>query len=670
MTAALIAPDTEAPDTETVTAMLSEPARALQRCLDPLLGEIQTCFLAPPLTGSDDRLAKLFDHLAAASRFLTGPSVSESAGLCQTLHEYWRETPAQVDPGRHRRRLSDLLRCRDSLREITAQDALRQVMAAHVGTIIDGLTRLDGQLDGAEGSDAVQEACTRCSAILGAARFLESGMSDHLQLPPPDPRALLRWLLMLEQQLTSVSSPVSAHQVFRRELQRCLRRCGRSPASDGLSQTLWQLQLLAGAGLALAVPTGHDKTELLPRRRFRQLLATSAQALYQRRCAEQAEPEALREVLRQALSLLAAHESGEFAPAAPGLVLTSLPGPARAPMQALLTVIPAHDQAPDWATISLHLYRLLVCLRMLAGGFVDIPARASSPQELVPWLVLVASLYASTQHCVQQSVVTAEDQNRLLELLRRLPRRLMPESVPEDKDLVPAAVLLAARLGLRAQRHWQRLTLTLDAVQQDFVDVSVQRVLAAQLHYLPRMGAGSGDGGHRALPQDVLCDLRLLLKGARILNVPRIESLVLVMIEIYQLILDEPAFGRAPDIAKVLPRAHRSLSRMLDQAAAWQAPGNARRVINSLYGCLERWRGDGNTATACGVFASVSERPAGQRDDSWQMCLTTNRRLRKLLRHQEDLEMIRALLLELLRSQEELIRRQTDYAATPDAPPV
>jgi hypothetical protein len=151
--------------------------------------------------------------------------------------------------------------------------------------------------------------------------------------------------------------------------------------------------------------------------------------------------------------------------------------------------------------------------------------------------------------------------------------------------------------------------------------------------------------------------------------VQRVESLVLVMIEFYRQMLNHPAFADASGTRKVLLRAHRSLCRMLDQAAAWQAPGNARRVINSLYAWLERWRGAGhrlNVPTA----AAVNERLASQHDQAWQGCLATNRRLRKLVRHQHDLDNIRALLLELLRSQEESIRRQVTYGTSLDAPQV
>jgi hypothetical protein len=151
-----------------------------------------------------------------------------------------------------------------------------------------------------------------------------------------------------------------------------------------------------------------------------------------------------------------------------------------------------------------------------------------------------------------------------------------------------------------------------------------------------------------------------LLKGARILNAQRIEALVLVMMEVYQEMLSCPDFSVQPDISKALPRAHRSLCRMLDQAALWHAPGNARRMINRLYVCLERWRGDRGLAIRP-AFNTIRECPAGHNDHAWRRCMATNHRLRKLLRQQDDLNSIRALLLELLRSQDDCIRRQSDY---------
>lgn len=654
-----------------------EPVHALRRCLDSLLGEIQAGILAPaapPATGTHDTLLELTGHLGAASRFLAGTGIeADSAARCRALCGAWRELPARADAGRQRRFLSDLLRCRRSLEEVTAAALLKQAMTVAVGAAIDHLTLVPASGTTDTEQIRVQETVARCAAMMGAVRFLGQGVSDSLCVPLPTGRELLRWLLTLEKHLTLDRSPAGMPLAFRRELDRCVQRCCRADPVDGLSQALWQLQLLAGALLTLGSatrqhgPAQQEAGQLEARQqRSRALLACAAQALYQRSCADRAEPGALREVLRRALLLSAAPDAGEGLPG-PELALPSLPGPALAPMQALLAVLPGDDQETAWATtVSLHLYRLLVCLRLLAGGFAGSCPGETERQGLIRWQLLVASLYASANHCVQQSVVTRDDRHALLVLLGRLPLMLRMETMPDAGDLLSAALLLAARLGLRAQHHWQRLALTLDATQQDFVGVSVQRVLAAELHCLPAMGATRGHDKADLLPQEVLRDLRLLLKGARILNVQRIESLVLVMVEMYQLMVDNPAFAVTSDIGKVLPRAHRSLCRMLDQAAAWQAPGNARRVINSLYGCLERWRGDGNALTA-GSFAAVRERPAGQHDHGWQMCLATNRRLRKLVRHQDDLDNIRALLLELLRSQEELIRRQAGYGGMPDA---
>lgn len=639
-----------------------EPSGALQRCLDGLLGDIQTCILMPaaPATANHGALAELLDRLCAASGFLAaepGAAGFVSASQCRALGDAWRSLPAAADVASHRQFLGDLLRCRDSLPAVSAAAVLQQVITGQVRAVIDRL--LTARRPDSTDADQLllQQTGADCRAIMDAMRFLAPAKDCSLRAPPPTSRDLLRWLLTLEKQLIGDRPPPDLPRAFRRELERCVQRCGGTTADDDLSQVLRELQLVAGALPVL----GQDG---------RVLLVCSAQVLYQQSGADRVGSRALRELLRRTLCLLAGHKAANIRPAV-DLALASLPAPALAVMRALLAVMPARDQATtDWAAISLTLYRLLVCLRMLAGGFVSCTAGDARCPPRVCWQILIASLYACSNHCVQQSVVTGDDQRQLLALLHRLTLLLSADTAADTAaaadELLPAALLLAARLGLRAQRHWQHLTLTLDATQQDFVTASVQQVLAAGLHYLPAMGEVGDHEDGNVLPQHVLQDLQLLLKGARIMNVPRIESLVLVMIEVYQQLVDAPALTAGADISKVLRRAHRSLCRMLDQAAAWQAPGNARRVINSLYRSLERCRGDDRADTGL----AVHEHPADRGADSWQACLISNRRLRKLIRHQHDLDSIRALLLELLRGQEELIRRQADDGVTPDAPQV
>ncbi|MEX2335518.1 MAG: hypothetical protein WD600_14750, partial [Pseudohongiella sp.] len=318
---------------------------------------------------------------------------------------------------------------------------------------------------------------------------------------------------------------------------------------------------------------------------------------------------------------------------------------------------------PDWSAVSLRLYRLLVSLRMLGGGFGKLPLDTTEVWSLARWQVLIVSLHACANHCLQQSGARPEDEVSVIALLRRLAGLVDTRDAASVTDMLHKSLMLAARLGIRAQQHWQKLTLDLDAVHQDFAGYSVQHVLAAELNCLPHMAVAATDT--QSVPQDVLRDLRLLLKGARILNVQRIESFVLVLSDVYQTILAEPGFADSADLRRALPRAHRRLCGMLDQAAAWQSPGNARRMINTLYECLDRWRGStGMNKPQVGV----NERSPAAENDPWHLCLATNRRLRKLLRRQEDLDSIRVLLLELLRSQEDLIRRQAAYGLTLDSP--
>lgn len=643
----------------------TETVRALRRSLDRLLGEIQASLLQSSQSADPehDALPTLLGRLSAASKFLAD---SMDGQYCRALADDWRASSARATAGGLRRMLGDVLRCRDSLQEVSANAALRQIIVDDIRTATDSLVSAPlADVADAEQSWR-QQTKGRCRAIIAAADFVEHRESFSGFSPPATTPDLLRWLLSLEQQLVPAMSPAGLPLAFARELEQAIQRCSRSTSADEQSQALWQVQRLAGALLVPGILPA-DSHGGQGRWLCRGLLAGAAQALYQRGSTDCVRPRLLKQVVLQALRLSGEHSGGVPALSA-ALVLTALPAPNLRPVQALLTIIPGDAALPtDWDVISLHLYRLLVGLRLLAGGFTD--AGFSEPQHksLDSWQWLIAGLYVSANHCVQQSVVIDEDRRELMALLGQLPALLQSHTDPGGEPMLIAALLLAARLGLRAQHHWQRLTLELDAAQQDFVGVPVQQVLAAELHVLPAMGRADSRDVADVQPQHVLRDLRLLLKGARILNVQRIESLVLVMIDLYQQMLNQPAFADAPGTSRVLLRAHRSLCRMMDQAAAWQAPGNARRVINSLYAWLERWRGGSHRANALPAVA-VNERPASHHDQAWQMCLATNRRLRKLVRHQHDLDNIRVLLLELLRSQEESIRRQVAYGTSLDAP--
>lgn len=679
------------------------PTRALQHCLDALLRDIQVLLATDSMDNINrlkatkaDGLPRLFSRLAAASRFLGN---NNGATLCRDLCRDWQLLQTTTGVSRDRRILMAAGRCREGWQADTADDLLRYRLNDRACAILDIVAA--GTEEPAPEPEWLQQTIVDCRTLAGATCFL-ANVTTHCVGPPPEsPRALLRWLLMLQQLLAGFAQQAQeksrgkppapmpqntapdAPVLFRRELQRCLDACCRMTPGDGLPAMLWHLQLLAGALQALArMQYPRCPADFLTRH-CHDLIVSAAQAQQQRSGAGEINQQRLCECLRHAMVLIMQHSPGgirECADTGASPVGTSesrsagedLPDQASASMQALVAII-ADQTGPtvDWAAVSLRLYRLLVCLRLTGGGFVDTGIGCSRYPQLSELQTLIASLHASVDHCLQRSVVTDEDQHRLLALLQRLAHRLRGGSGPDARNLLPDVLLLAARLNVRAQRHWQRLTLALDAAQQDFAGVSVQQVLATGLHCLPAMdGAACRDGFP---PQDVLRDLRLLLKGAHILNVQRIESLVLVMIEVYEEMLAVPAFAAAADIGKALPRAHRSLCRMLDQAAAWQAPGNARRMINTLYGCLERARGSSRSATAHGCAAQhdhptlVSERPAGQANDPWRLCLANNRRLRKLLRHQRDLDSIRVLLLELLRSQEDIMRRQADYGATPDA---
>lgn len=173
--------------------------------------------------------------------------------------------------------------------------------------------------------------------------------------------------------------------------------------------------------------------------------------------------------------------------------------------------------------------------------------------------------------------------------------------------------------------------------------------LASDLRYLPaattrlRGLAGAGDDGSArdAFVQQMTRDLALLINGAHRLRVYRIEALAMVLQEVYrQLALTGTEWTRNGELCALLRRAHRSLQRMLDQAAAWQEVASARATIAALYAWLEHL-----------------PRPAAAGDIS-ELLLesrSANRRIRHLLKSDPHSLPSPVLLMELLQGQDEIL---------------
>lgn len=160
---------------------------------------------------------------------------------------------------------------------------------------------------------------------------------------------------------------------------------------------------------------------------------------------------------------------------------------------------------------------------------------------------------------------------------------------------------------------------------------------------------------------ELLHELSLLLEGARRWQVVGVESLVTLLILCYRRIRQHAEWLEHRSWRLALGRAHRQLCRMLDQAAAWQAPvknsgakdrGSAQlaRVMNDLFGLL-------NPKLASSFL--LSGIPHGHTQQSWLDCLSLNRRLKQLVELQRTEHIDNAMLiLSLISEQHAHIQQQ------------
>lgn len=187
-----------------------------------------------------------------------------------------------------------------------------------------------------------------------------------------------------------------------------------------------------------------------------------------------------------------------------------------------------------------------------------------------------------------------------------------------------------------------------------------QVALASQLHRLPQpvrwlRELDADDPLMDLLVRDVSRELAILGEGAGRLDVPEIESLSLILLQLYNVIEHSPEVLQVAAMRQRLARAHRSLCRMLDQAAAWQPVSRAGLMIESLCSVL-----DNMPLRGSGPADGVRDVPLPDAN-AWLHCRAVNQRLRTILRHGGAPNSSRSVIIELLRSQNDLIRRQLTY---------
>src|SRR5690606_30006476 len=146
---------------------------------------------------------------------------------------------------------------------------------------------------------------------------------------------------------------------------------------------------------------------------------------------------------------------------------------------------------------------------------------------------------------------------------------------------------------------------------------------------------------------EVTHELRVLTDGAQRLGVGRVESLSRLMLDCYQQLAIHPGLLQQKTLRLSLGRAHRTLCRLLDQAAAWQpldqpAVGlSVSQVIDDLFTQFDLTR---QTVSSVTVMGDGIGSPA-TRQAAWMQCQSLNRRLRQLIRRSDNLSDYRSLMV-------------------------
>lgn len=333
----------------------------------------------------------------------------------------------------------------------------------------------------------------------------------------------------------------------------------------------------------------------------------------------------------------------------------------------------------DLQDLSLVLYRSAVIISLQG---VDV-----THQGLV---CRIKSLWVSVNHCLQLGENACDFLQELTTVLRAFLadiRQVSQAHLPDPnlcRPLLIRILLMEARVGLHAQQYWEGMLIRASDSGLTLSKAgTVHEMLASGLHLLPRpqrllgslhemaaqtdIAACGYPADTRDLLDEVMIELRMLAQGARVLGVPKVESLARIMIAVYQALLVNPVLLSEPGTCQLLVRAHRRLCFLLDQAAAWQAVTDGADILDRLCAWLDQ-RMDGvdyfSKPQSRGRMPDVGltdHYNIAEDTHAWQDCRRYNQRLRRLLKTSEDLEPARVLLLELLRGQSAVIRRYLSY---------
>lgn len=333
----------------------------------------------------------------------------------------------------------------------------------------------------------------------------------------------------------------------------------------------------------------------------------------------------------------------------------------------------------DLQELSLVLYRSAVIISLQG---VDV-----AHQGLV---CRIKSLWVSVNHCLQLGENAGDFLQELTTVLRAFVadiRHISPADLSDHnlcRPLLIRILLMEASVGLYAKQYWEDMLIRASDSGLTLSKAgTVHEMLASGLRLLPRpqrllgglhemaaqtdIAACGYPADTRDLLDEAMIELRMLAQGARVLGVPKVESLARIMMTVYQALLVNPGLLSEPGSCQLLVRAHRRLCFLLDQAAAWQPVTDGADILDRLCAWLDQ-RVDGVD------YFSKSQSRGRMPDEgltdhyniaegmhAWQDCRRYNQRLRRLLKTSEDLEPARVLLLELLRGQGAVIRRYLSY---------
>jgi CheY-like chemotaxis protein len=197
---------------------------------------------------------------------------------------------------------------------------------------------------------------------------------------------------------------------------------------------------------------------------------------------------------------------------------------------------------------------------------------------------------------------------------------------------------------------------------------SEQLELASNLYWLPQSrdwaaGLSAEQTDLDLFVEELGRELNAVCEAAARLEIAPLASLSLVLLQLYRAVQLQPALLSQTDIRRPLIIAQHQLCKMLDRVAAWQQADPVGRLVERLYRLLEPGATDSINQRASGrqwATYSVHE-SAPQEAQGWADLDAGNQRLRRLLNSSADTASLKPVLLELLKTQRDTIKRHLAY---------